>query len=553
MEIVSLNNPIHRSSFRRVLALVALAAALWPRVAAQPIYLPTDNEIYPFLKRMEARHLLEGYRDAAKPLSRLMLAKQLKQLEAQKDRMTRVERDEFEFLKTEFQYELLKLAGDAEPTETRWHVISTPVKGGVLNLDVDFKLAHTRTDSGSASLRAQGIRLYGYAFDDVGFYVNVVDNRETGPGVNLTRANSAAPGIVPSRQYPGVLEYNDADVQFTFRVGAFDFSLEKMKNVWGFGEHGTVIFSDKAPSYPQVKMRVNLTDDIDFIYFHGELNSNVVDSVRSYYTSYPNSAYSAFREVDHSKYIAAHMIEFSVARGVDLSLGESIVYSDRGPLLMYMIPVMFFKAGEWYNRDKDNSQIFGSLDVTALRNVDFYTSLFIDELNSDAILDPNKSRRQVAFTLGAHTYDLLLNNVEFLAEYSRGNPWVYNHKYTAANFTNNGYDLGDWIGQNADDLYLEASLRPMRGLKLSGFSEVYRKGGKADISNEYKPDGGDLPFLYGPLHVERTFGIGGTFEPVRDVFLDARLWYRSLEDEQYPMQNHGYRPEFTISAGVALR
>lgn len=538
--------------FSIVILLSVLSFFAAVESAAQPIYLPASHDIYGFLKRMEARQLLDGYRDAARPLSRLELARQLKKLDLCKDQMSRVERDEYEFLKTEFQYELLKLAGDSEPSETRWHLWSGPIRGGVLNLDFDFKLGQTHTDSGNATLRTQGVRLYGYAFDDVGFYFNVVDNRETGRGVNLQKTNTSDPGVVASRRYGDVLEYNDVDAQLTFRIGAFDFSLEKMKNIWGFGEHGTVIFSDKAPSYPQIKMRVTLTDDIDFIYFHGELNSNETDSSRSYFTRYPNSSYSVFREVDKLKYIAAHMLEFSLFKGVDLSLGESIVYSDRGPLFMYLIPVMFFKGGEWYNRDKDNAQLFGALDLNVVKNVNTYATLFIDELNTDQLLDPDKSRRQIALTLGMHTYDLPWRNLEFLAEYSRGNPWVYNHKYTAANFTNNGYDLGHWIGQNADNLYLEASLHPLRGLKMSLFSEVFRKGGKADTQLQYTADGGRLPFLYPPLHEERSYGIAGRYQPVRDVFLDARVWFHSLEDEVFTMQNQNDRLEFRLAATLGL-
>jgi hypothetical protein len=319
-----------------------------------------------------------------------------------------------------------------------------------------------------------------------------------------------------------------------------------MKNIWGYGERGQVILSNKAPSYPQIKLRVPLSKRIDFVYFHAELNSNIVDSSRSYHT-YTSSLVDYYRPVDHLKYMAAHQLEFTVIDGLNLSIGESIVYSDRGPLLLYLVPIMFFKAGEHYNMDSDNTQFFGSADVSLIRHVNFYLSLFIDELNTDNFFDPNRSRKQVAFTSGIHTYDLLVDNAEFIAEYTRLNPWVYSHKYAAANYTNNGYVLGDWIGQNGDDLYFDLSYKPIRQLKIGGFSEVYRKGGLMDVSFQYKGDYSPN-FLYGPLHVERSFGVYGKYEPLRDFYVDFRGRTVRIQDEA----THSDKRQFEFTLGAQL-
>ena len=208
-----------------------------------------------------------------------------------------------------------------------------------------------------------------------GFTLILDDNKELGSNLNFYKINTPDKGVISSTTgylpsysldadpliSPKVseLDYDEIDAQFTYQIGKFALSLEKSNNIWGYGENGNVIFSNKAPSYPQFKLRVPLSDNIEFVYFHAELNSNVIDSALSYYSITPGA--SEYRQVDHMKYIAAHQIEMMLWNGVDLSLGESIVYSDRGPLLMYMIPIMFFKAGEHYNGDKDNCQFFGSL------------------------------------------------------------------------------------------------------------------------------------------------------------------------------------------------
>ncbi|MCX6121366.1 MAG: hypothetical protein NTX44_07065 [Ignavibacteriales bacterium] len=557
-----------------VLTIVFFATSVI-HVQAQSIDVPVNHEVYDFLKRMEARQLVTDYKDAALPLSRMQLATYLVVLEQKVDAMTRVERETYEFLKTEFNYEILKISGDIQPSETRWHIYSHDLNQGMLNFDIDYSLSQISAKDQSTFMRSQGLKMYGYMYNSIGFYFNYVDNRESGNNIDYSRLNdkdlpqaswlSSADmnyysriktrqrGVVPS-QLTGTnnFQFDEMNAQFSWQIGSFTLSLEKMNNVWGYGRNGTVIFSDNAPSYPQIKLRIPISENIDFIYFHGELNSNVVDSSLSYLVTYPNQRYSTFRAVDHSKYIAAHQLEISLWHGVDFSIGESIVYSDRGPLLMYLIPIMFFKAGEHYNDNKDNCQLFGSIDLNVIKNVNAYVSLFIDELNTDKLFDPNLSHRQVAFTSGLRVFDIPATNFDMTVEYTRVNPATYNHQYPSTTFTNNGFVLGNWMGQNADDLFLEVGLTPMHSLRLSTFGEIYRKGGMLSLFDQYSTDQGNWTFLFGPLHIERSFGITAKYQPLRDVFINLSARLHKIEDEVDPAQNRAHQFEFTLGAGIGL-
>jgi hypothetical protein len=282
------------------------------------------------------------------------------------------------------------------------------------------------------------------------------------------------------------------------------------------------------------------------------LNSNVIDSSRLYKITYVNPAYSKYRDIERAKYIAAHQIEISLWNGVDFSIGESVVYSDRGPLFIYLIPVMFFKAAEHYNGDKDNCQLFGSLDLNIIKNINAYISLFIDELNTDELFDPNLSHRQVAFTTGIRVFDLPSTNIDMTLEYSRVNPATYNHNIPSATFTNNGFVLGNWMGQNADNLYLELGFTPMHALHLTAFSEIFRKGGNLSIRDQYAVDQGNWTFLFGPLHVERSIGVNLQYQPIRDIFVHFNGRVHTIEDEADPSQNRSQQFECTIGASLGL-
>ena len=515
----------------KVLAAVVLSVAL---AQGQLIYLPTSHEAYPFLKRLEARQLITDYRDAAKPISRMQVTKLLRSVEPQLNKLTPVERERYEFLRSEFSYEWGLLAGDPEPTDLRFHLLSLDAVGGKFNFDLNLAFDYVSLNSQQTRKRSQGFKIFGYAFGSVGYYVNFVDYRESGDTLNPARTNTSETGIVLTKQSGNVIEYNSTEAQFTLQLGAFELSLEKMHNVWGYGERGNLIFSTKPPTYPQVKLRVPIASWLDFVYVHADLHSNVIDSSRSYAAN-SSQTLDFYRTVYRQKYMASHLFEFTIVDGLDLALGESIVYSDKNPQLIYLIPLMFFKSGEHYNRDTDNVQFFGALDLNLIKGVNLYGTLFIDELTTDDLFNPDKARNQLGYTIGARLFDLPFNNIELAAEYSRLNPWVYTHKYPAATFTNNGYDLGHWVGQNGDDLYIELQLTPIRSLRFGLFWERYRKGGLKDISFQYETP--SQPFLYSPVRKQESIGMFGHFQFVRDGFIDLEVRTLTLRDEAYPSAN----------------
>jgi hypothetical protein len=288
---------------------------------------------------------------------------------------------------------------------------------------------------------------------------------------------------------------------------------------------------------------------MDFIYVHGDLHSNVIDSARSYQAN-SSLLRDFYRTVYRSKYIAAHQIEVTPFDGLDLSLGESIVYSDKNPQFIYLIPIMLFKSAEHYNRDTDNAQIFASVDVNVIRNTNFYLSVFIDEINTEKLFDSTESRNQAGFTAGVQLYDVGIENTELLLEYTRLNPWMYTHKFPAAAFTNNGYDLGHWVGQNSDNLYTEFAYRFSYDLRVSAFFERIRNGALRDLSAQYSPP--SESFLYGPVRRVTSFGLTGEYQFMRDGFLHGSLRWNSVSNEANPSEDRNNRVEIFLGAKYGL-
>lgn len=488
---------------------------------AQSVYLHPSHEVYEFLKTMEGKRALKDYRDAVKPLTRQDIARYLIVVDEHADQLTAVEKEQLQYYKQEFFVELKQLKYDKELPEERWHLLPYRSTPGTFNVDLvggySVQANPTKTNT---QIRSNGLFAYGYAGDFLGMYLYFRDHQESGTYRDARKDLTPNQGQIMSKTTDKAIQYDLADAQMNFDIAFLKVSIEKMPNVWGAGYHGTLILSDKPPSYPQIKLRAKLGKDVDFTFIHSWLSSDLVDSLNSYY-AHAVRGNADYRTIYRQKYLAAQMLEASVADGVDIALGESEVYGSRNPELLYLIPGMFYFAAEHYTGDEDNKQMFGTVDVNALKNYNFFMTLFIDEFSVSEFTQTNRQRNQLGFTLGARAYDLFAPNTDLVVEYTRINPWVYNHKFPDATYQSHQYDLGHWIGQNADNLFLEANYRPLRNLKLGVQFESLRKGAKDSTRFQY-----ELPtptFLYGPTIKKQSFGITARYEPLRDLFIDFHI------------------------------
>ncbi|MCK9410351.1 MAG: hypothetical protein M0R68_14585, partial [Bacteroidetes bacterium] len=487
---------------------------------SQSVYLPATHPVYHYLDKMEAKQVIVGYRDAVKPMSRETIARFIIQIDTTSLPTTAVEQEEQFYYKEEFFQELENL-GYENLIEERWHLYQYKSDPGSFNVDlIGGYTYHDRADSKFTKVISNGLNTYGYLGKQVGVYFMFRDNTESGTYISASRPYSSTPAQVIARSLSSFINYDPIDAQVNVDFGFITLSAEKMHNEWGSGERGNIILSNKAPSFPQIKMRAKFGENVDFTYLHGWLHSDILDSSRIYQNPDVAGGFG-FRRVFRQKYIAAHMIEFTPWDGVDIAIGESQIYGSRNPELLYLIPVMFFKAAEHWMYDTDNSQMFFSTDLNFIKNQNYYMSIFLDEFSTEDFVRADRQRNQLGFTIGMKLYDLIIPDTKLMVEYTRMNPWVYNHRFSDATFQSHKINLGHWLGQNADLFTVGLSYRPYRTFEAGIMFESLRKGGKDSTVFQYR-----LPtptFLYGPITKLQTFGIIGTYEPLRDVVIDFHI------------------------------
>ena len=494
-----------------ILALSILSVVFTFGGRAQIVYVPLDQSVYGFLQRTYARgfHSLNG---EVIPYSTMQVASALAAIEKNDSLLSQREKEELEFHKTAFKKELHQIDSTIQ-TEDRWNLVNynssnmAMVLNPVAGITLENGIRHTYT----------GAALSGDFGGIVGFSFRFHDNGESGNNIDAQKKDTPETGInIVSRPDPKTIQYSDvtATIGVGWTWGAFSIGKDYIN--WGMGNRGKLILSSKAPSFPFLRLDLHPTDWLRFYYLHGWLQSDVVDSLRTYSSRLANKPRYIYRE----KYIAAHLVSVSITGDLTVSFGESIIYSDMPPNIMFLNPFLFYRAIDHYLTrnylgDGNNSQFFGNIDYRLLHSTQLYGTLFIDEINTDKIFNDAGARNQLGFTVGTRTEALARYGVSVNAEYTRILPWVYSNFVQTQVYESSSYLLGHYIGQNADQIYAEIIYRPTYNSSVQIYYDYVRKGGLTDIAHQYQLP--SMPFLYGNVDRRTVYGFSGQYEVYYDL------------------------------------
>jgi len=511
---------------------------------SQVVYEPLYKDVYGFLRRLSTKGVIE-YNDEFRPLTRKYLAEKLLEAEKVQERLTSVDKDDLEFYKKDFYHEFWFINNEknkksavffGEDPAGRWRIFSYGDENFKFNLSLILGYEIGSIDNSKATHLWNGIYTYGYITNAVGFSFDFRDNTELGTTIDKTKSFSLVTGV-NARSSSNFVDYDENKIEYSEAKGIIatdwdwgSIAVGKEFMEWGFAENGLIVLSQKAPSFPFIRLDINPVDWLGFNYFHGWLASDVIDSSSFYYTSTGSIKFS-FRE----KYIAAHSLFIRPAKGLKISIGESIVYSDELELL-YLIPVTFFRLADHYlsrqnNRAGSNSQFFVAISSRDhIKNTHLYGSFFIDEITINGLFDPEKERNQIGFTIGASAVDLPLDNLTLTLEFSKIYPFVYDHFIQTQTYESASYILGHWMGNNNDQVYGAIKYRFLRGLEASVWARYIRKGEDGKIEDQYTQP--QPPFLFGLRTNYTYFGTLIKYEVIHELFVRLRFQYMRTSQQQ---------------------
>jgi hypothetical protein len=502
------------------------------------------------------------FNDNIKPVSREYIAKKLLELKKNEINLTEVEKSDLDFYIKDFgieenflknsdfkvgnQRETKIISADSlrnlsqQKDENQETTILSYDPYGRLRMfayeDSLFKinaspiLGYEAGSRGGAkySHRWDGLYLYGYLSNNIGYSFRFQDNSEDGTTIDKNKNFTPVTGVDIAKADVNNIQYSEINVNIAYNWKWGDISIGKDFLNWGYGRSGLLVLSDKAPSFPFIRFDLQPVSWLRFNYIHAWLNSGVIDSTQSYFTALPGQVRTIFRD----KFFAQHTLTVTPVKGLDVSVGESIVYSDKLQI-SYLIPIMFFRLADHYLSQADNnaggnSQFFlGVSSRNQIKNTHLYGTLFIDEITLEGLFNPQKQRNQLGFTLGGSVTDLPFDNLTLTAEYTKIYPYVYTHYIPTQTYQNNGYVMGDWIGNNADLVFGALDYRFIRGLQAILWAQYIRKGGQGPESGQYTQP--QPPFLYGLRTNYSYIGFDLKYEITHELF--ARLQYQTTKTE----------------------
>jgi hypothetical protein len=442
-----------------------------------------NKPIYDFLEEMAALKFID-VNTMVKPWSREFVFKQLKKLDDLRDKLNNRQKEELQYFLRDYEkdnyHRRIELQNKVEK--------ESQLLGFDLNKKERWKQDNTfRWDllyyqDSLFSIRINPILGYQFWFRDDGeiishrwsmaeaeavvgehwsFYASYRDNLEeqilTKPEYFTTRFGAP---------YKRNSEYHETrgGIYYSWDWGNIGFAKDHFE--WGTNVHSSNIFSARHPSIAHISLEIKPADWFQFNFVHGQLVSDVVDSIKSYFTTG-----GTYRTVTIPKYISANIFSAKPTNWLQFSVGNSVIYSDFNHW-GYLIPLYFFKSvdhtlNSMYKTGQSgqNSQVFTEFVLIPAKGIRLNGTFYIDELSISRVTDPNL-HNFISSKIGLMLIDFPLRNLHCFGEYTRTTPMTYQHNIGTTTFETNSFNLGHYLRDNSQEFFGMIRFRPTAHLRM---------------------------------------------------------------------------------------
>ena len=538
-------NPCNRCSIIIILGLFVLSQ----NVNSQSVYVPLNHWVYNFIERLETKHVIQGVLNETKPLSRKEIAECLSMVHRKIEQgynLNKVEQQQLSFLNKEFKEELTKLVKHLKDDRTRIKKIRNNKyikkflpriiyhndrnflswEQDQFQLFFDPIFHHQRKYINIYSLSytekifqfTNGMRIWGNLRDRLGFFIDARDNKEWGTK-KYRLGNYTLPGLGFVRATATDFIYHDeTDAYIKTGFKYINLTYGKFENYWGPGYTGSLILSNYATSYDQLKL------DIEYKRFK-------FTSIYAYLIDYHDQHDDSLQQ---RKYLAGHRLEFTPWNWLSLGLTETVVFAGRSFEPAYLNPVMFFRSAEHYLGSPDNMMMGIDFKFTLFRNVKLYGELLIDDITSPK-LGTGWYGNKLGFLAGLFNADFLtIENLDCNLEYVRIEPYVYSHIKSGNSYNHYGTILGHWLDPNSDLLFMQLMYRFSKQMTIACYASLQRHGANpkdknvgGDVNFSFRSgiDSETVYFLDGDPEKNNSFGLDFSYEIFRNFYVKINYKY----------------------------
>lgn len=499
-----------------------------------------SHKVYPFLKRMELKGLIENYNSANLPLSRNDVTIFLSKINNKSSLLSRAEKKRLSDLLIEFQFDMEKnldnatsLLNDFElqnifNDDKYKYLYAYADSNASLFLDGTAFLSNRNFNARSypktsIALGELGIRFRGSLYDNLGYYLRMStgqqirgDEYSRGIALQYDSKLKSAKNFLNEKYFDSFEGY----MRFESNNKAIALTFGREALVMGAGYIDKLFLSGNITPFDFGKIDVRYKA-LQYSFFYGSLKGDSLGLPLI------------------SKNIVANRLDIRFSEHFKLGLYESIIVSNRPISFTYMNPLSFLVSADFTAEQKNQSNSILGMDVEIkpAKDVALQFSFLVDDLNFKTLYknDPSSNDNKFAYQAGIQLTDpFKISDLTVSMEYTRIDPFVYSHRTNKSTYTNWGISLGHSLPPNSDETAFLLSYY-LSGRMVVNLKYQYQRSGIGVIldpkGNLIRNYGGDVNRGDGDNQYTNTFLMGNRivrdilvfsfrFEPIRQYFID---------------------------------
>ena len=498
------------------------------------------TRIYDYLDELASEGVIE-LNSTVKPYSRQFIAEKLLQAQTQNTLLNKRQNDDLNFFLNEFALEQNKLP------ETKLNLVNMETstlafiqpafhyKDSIFRARITpiIGMTVTRNANGNITKRWYGAEFQAMMGKHLSVYGSLRD-------ISIQGQLLARPGYLndfPGYEYKessGGGDYSDSrgGIKYAWNWGSV--GLVKDNIVWGDNYHGSNILSGRAPSFPMLTLHLKPTKWFEMQYIHGWLVSNVADSSHYYLE---NGTTKWYRPAN--KFLAANIFTFTPVKHLNVSVGNSIVYAENNVQAAYLLPFAFYKSidhsmTKGLGIENQNSQVFFNVSSRNIKHLHLFTSVYADEINFARFKPGSAEKNPISIKVGANLSNFPIQNLSVIGEFTHTNIINYKHSIPVLTWASNSYNLGSYLGDNSQEMYLALRYKPIRGLDLNlsfmdakhgnEYEYLRRNANRADAISKIisQPSLGDITWS------NKTIGFNAQYEVFSNAYALINVTYSDI-------------------------
>ena len=440
-------------------------------ISASPlplINIPPDSWVYPAISRLETLQAFEGNSAIAlntKPLTRFEIASlidtALSNLQEGKVELKEADLLLMDKLVKEFQTELSALDLDNLNPESTLRIEPYFTQKMDLLYPENINLEKLNL------LSELGAEISTTISENTALYLDVLAHTEGDPPFQAQVKQAYININLPSFE----IAISDNIFFLPDNIGISDFSLQVGRDYmrWGPGYQGSLMLSDNSPAFDMFKYSGTI-----------DLNKSGESMAKINFTKF----FSLLDTLDEqNRYFSGQRLEYKPFDALTLGLSETVIISEDSSILFYN-PIPFippYYATWWIAGMFEPQEVNCNVALDAEINLTQKIKLYGEWMADDFIFHPdvNPYPNRTGFLAGVYFADPLgKGNTDFRIEYTHINNYVYFPGHSWQDYLYQGEFIGNPLGPDADQLYLELThnLSDRLNLSLSYNQERHGEG-----------------------------------------------------------------------------